>query len=98
MATTTPNQTLPWSWYSDPAVLLLEQESIFGRTWQYAAHADEVSAPGSYVATRAGHLPVVVVRDRAGALRAFVNICRHRGSLVCEGTGRREPLQCPYHA
>ena len=42
--------------------------------------------------------PVVVVRDKQGLLRAFVNVCRHRGSLVCEGEGRRETLQCPYHA
>jgi phenylpropionate dioxygenase-like ring-hydroxylating dioxygenase large terminal subunit len=98
MATAAPNRTLPWSWYSDPAVLELEQESIFGRSWQYAAHSGQVAEPGSYVATRAGHLPVVVVRDREGALRAFVNVCRHRGSLVCDGSGRRETLQCPYHA
>jgi choline monooxygenase len=98
MAMTTSNRTLPWSWYSDPAVLRLEQESIFERSWQYAAHTGEVAEPGSYVATRAGNLPVVVVRDRAGTLRAFVNVCRHRGSIVCEGSGRRETLQCPYHA
>jgi len=98
MAAAASNRTLPWSWYSDPTVLQLEQESIFGRTWQYAAHAGQVAEPGSYVATRAGHLPVVVVRDREGTLRGFVNVCRHRGSIVCDGAGRRETLQCPYHA
>jgi len=98
MATAASNRTLPWSWYSDPAVLRLEQEAIFGRSWQYAARAKQVAEPGSYVSTRAGHLPVVVVRDRDGALRAFVNVCRHRGSIVCDGAGRRETLQCPYHA
>ena len=66
--------------------------------WQYAARADQVAEPGAYVATRAGQLPVVVVRGRDGELRAFVNVCRHRGSIVCEGEGRRETLQCPYHA
>jgi len=98
MATAAPNRTLPWSWYSDPAVLELEQASIFGRSWQYAAHTGEVAEPGSYVATRAGAIPVVVVRDGEGVLRAFVNVCRHRGSIVCDGAGRRETLQCPYHA
>ena len=50
---------------------------------------------GSFVTARAGHVPIVLVRDREGALRAFVNVCRHRGYLLCEGAGRRETLQCP---
>ena len=91
-------RTIPWSWYSDPAVLALEQERIFRRAWQYAGRTDQVAEPGSYLASDAGSVPVVVVRDREGVLRAFLNVCRHRGSLVCEGEGRRETLQCPYHA
>jgi len=92
------NRTLPWAWYTDPAVLDLERERIFLRFWQYVGRADEVSEPGSFSATRAGHVPVVLVRDEEGTLRAFLNVCRHRGSLVCEGSGRRATLQCPYHA
>jgi choline monooxygenase len=98
MATIADGRTLPFDWYSDPAVLRLEQERIFRRAWQYVARADQVAEPGSFCATDAGGLPVVVVRDKEGVLRAFVNVCRHRGSLVCEGEGRRETLQCPYHA
>ena len=90
--------TFPWSWYSDPDVLRTEQERIFRRFWQYVARADQVAEPGQFVATRAGDVPVLVVRGRDGELRAFLNVCRHRGSLVCEGEGRRETLQCPYHA
>jgi len=91
-------KTLPWSWYTDPAVLQLEQERIFRRCWQYAGHAGDVAEAGSFTATRVGHVPVVLVRDDEGTLRAFVNVCRHRGSIVCEGSGRRATLQCPYHA
>jgi choline monooxygenase len=91
-------RTLPWSWYVDPAVLRLEQERLFRRSWQYAGRADEVAEPGTFSATRAGHVPVVLVRDEEETLRAFVNVCRHRGSIVCEGSGRRSTLQCPYHA
>ena len=98
MATRADDRTIPWSWYSDPAVLLLERERVFRRTWQYAGRSGQVAEPGSFVAGDAGGVPVVVVRDRDGALRAFLNVCRHRGSLVCEGEGRRETLQCPYHA
>ncbi len=98
MTTLADNRTLPWSWYSDPAVLKLEQDRIFGRSWQYAGHTGQLSEPGSFMATRAGNLPIVVLRDREGDLRGFVNVCRHRGSVICVGEGRRETLQCPYHA
>ncbi len=98
MTTLADNRTLPWSWYSDPAVLTLEQERIFAGSWQYAGHTGQLEEPGSFLATHAGNLPIVVVRDRAGDLRGFVNVCRHRGSVICVGEGRRETLQCPYHA
>jgi phenylpropionate dioxygenase-like ring-hydroxylating dioxygenase large terminal subunit len=91
-------RTFPWSWYSDPDVLRAEQERVFRRFWQYAARADQVAEPGQFVATRAGDVPVLLVRGRDARLRAFLNVCRHRGSLVCEGEGRRDTLQCPYHA
>jgi phenylpropionate dioxygenase-like ring-hydroxylating dioxygenase large terminal subunit len=91
-------RTLPWSWYTDPAVLQLERERIFRRSWQYVGHAGDVPEPGSFAAAWIGDVPVVLVRDKEDELRAFLNVCRHRGSLVCEGSGRRETLQCPYHA
>ena len=90
--------TLPADWYSDPAILRLEQERIFRRTWQYAGRADLVAEPGSFFSCFAGQIPVVVTRDREGELRAFVNVCRHRGHVVVDGVGKRETLQCPYHA
>jgi phenylpropionate dioxygenase-like ring-hydroxylating dioxygenase large terminal subunit len=90
--------TLPADWYADPAIERLEREAIFARSWQYAGRADLVAEPGTYLTCFAGHVPVVVVRDDQGELRAFVNVCRHRGHLVAEGAGRRRSLQCPYHA
>jgi choline monooxygenase len=98
MATLADGRTLPYDWYSDPAVLRLERDRIFRRSWQYVARADQVAERGSFCAADAGGIPIVVVRDKEGSLRAFVNVCRHRGSLVCEGEGKRETLQCPYHA
>jgi phenylpropionate dioxygenase-like ring-hydroxylating dioxygenase large terminal subunit len=90
--------TLPYRWYTDPDVLRLEQERIFARSWQYAGRAEEVAEPGSYVAARSGDVPLVVTRARDGELRAFVNVCRHRGHVLVDGAGRRETIQCPYHA
>jgi phenylpropionate dioxygenase-like ring-hydroxylating dioxygenase large terminal subunit len=91
-------RSLPWSWYTDPAVLQLERERIFRRSWQYVGHLGDVPDPGSFAATAVGDVPVVLVRDRDDTLRAFLNVCRHRGSIVCIGSGKRETLQCPYHA
>ena len=90
--------TLPAGWYSDSAILALERERIFKHTWQYACVTDEVSEPGDYFATKAGTIPVVLVRDKDGELKGFVNVCRHRGHVVMQGSGHRETLQCPYHA
>jgi choline monooxygenase len=90
--------TLPASWYADPAIHRLELERIFARSWQCVGRTDQVADAGAFLAAAAGHVPVVVVRDQKGVLRGFVNVCRHRGHLVAEGCGRRETLQCPYHA
>jgi len=91
-------RTLPYAWYDDPAVLRVEQERIFARSWQYATRADVVAEPGSMTPAWAGSLPVLVVRPHDGQLRGFVNVCRHRGHVPCEANARRETIQCPYHA
>ena len=98
MATISDGRTIPFDWYSDPAVLRLERDRIFRQTWQYAGRADQVAESGAFFTCDLGGVPIVVVRDDHGGLRAFVNVCRHRGSLVCEGEGKRASLQCPYHA
>jgi nitrite reductase/ring-hydroxylating ferredoxin subunit len=89
--------TLPYSWYTDPEILRLEQERIFLPAWQYVGHTGQLARPG-YFAVDVGRTPVVVTQDRDGVLRGFVNVCRHRGHVVAEGEGTRETLQCPYHA
>jgi phenylpropionate dioxygenase-like ring-hydroxylating dioxygenase large terminal subunit len=90
--------TLPASWYSDPEILRLEHERIFNRSWQYGGVLEQVTEPGTFFTCRVGDVPIVVVRDRSAELRAFVNVCRHRGHEVARGCGQRETLQCPYHA
>ena len=96
--TATATGTIPWSWYTDPTVLRLEQERIFRRFWHYVGLTSDVAEPRSFRATRIADVPVLLVRDEEGTQRAFLNVCRHRGSIVCEGAGTRSTLQCPYHA
>jgi choline monooxygenase len=90
--------TNPWSWYADPDVWELEQRRIFATTWQYVGHAGMVERAGDFFTARVGRIPVVVTRPEDGRIRAFVNVCRHRGSVVVDGSGNRRTLQCPYHA
>ena len=91
-------ETLPYTWYTDVEVLAREQRLLFAHRWQYAGHAGQLAEPGSYFTLRVADIPLVVVRDREGVLRAFVNVCRHRGAEVVSGAGRCTTLQCHYHA
>jgi choline monooxygenase len=90
--------TLPASWYSDEQVLALERARIFASSWHYAGPLEWVTDRACFFAAQVGHVPVAVARGADGALRGFVNVCRHRGHLVVTGAGCRETLQCPYHA
>jgi choline monooxygenase len=98
MATAADSRTLPFAWYSDEALLRRERARIFARSWQYCGRAEVVAEPGSFLATEAGGVPILVTRDRDGELRAFVNVCRHRGAVLTEGCGQRATIQCHYHA
>jgi phenylpropionate dioxygenase-like ring-hydroxylating dioxygenase large terminal subunit len=75
-----------------------EQDAIFSRTWHLVASEDELAEPGRFVTYTAGRDPLVVVRDGDGNLRAFHNLCRHRGMPLVEGCGQQPTgLVCPYH-
>lgn len=89
--------TLPGPWYSDAGHHEREMAAVFGRQWVSVGSADDVAAPGSYLASSAGRIPVLVVRDRGGELRAFLNVCRHRGAALADGCGSARALACPYH-
>src|SRR6478672_6688894 len=80
-------RTLPGSWYSDPDHHALEVERVFRRSWVGVALDDDVRAPGSYFATSIGAVPVLVVRDEDEQLRAFLNVCRHRGAPLASDKG-----------
>ncbi|HKF15371.1 MAG TPA: aromatic ring-hydroxylating dioxygenase subunit alpha [Gaiellaceae bacterium] len=75
-------------------MLAREDEAIFRRSWQYVGVLGEQNVVPGW----AGRAPVVVVRAEDGRERAFINVCRHRGSVVVEEAGSRKSLQCPYHA
>ena len=90
-------QALPARFYTDESIHLEEKERLFFKTWQYACHMSELQSPGSYVATEILGQNVFVIRDDEGELRAFYNVCPHRGHKLVEGRGQRKVIVCPYH-
>jgi phenylpropionate dioxygenase-like ring-hydroxylating dioxygenase large terminal subunit len=91
-------RTIPSTWYRDPEVEAAERREVFGATWQLAARTDQLLAPGSFVTTSIAGEPILLVRDEAGTLRAFFNVCRHRAAcVVTEPEGTASRLRCRYH-
>jgi len=89
---------ISWDWYRDPRVLEVEERRLFRSSWQYVGPLERLSRPGDQIVGRVSRVPVVVVRDGDGELRGFLNVCRHRGSLVASADGNAPRLRCPYHA
>jgi Rieske 2Fe-2S family protein len=92
--------TLPGRYYTSPEILREEHERIFGRRWLCAGREEQIAAPGEYLVRTIGADSVIVLRDHGGAVRAFHNVCRHRGTRMCEEHRGRfsKTIQCPYHA
>ncbi len=84
--------------YRDPRLLKIEREQIFHKTWQFLCHEEKLREPGSYVATDLQGQSVFAARDSDGALRAFYNVCKHRGHELLTGNGNTKFITCPYHA
>jgi Rieske 2Fe-2S family protein len=91
---------LPAEFYTSLEVFTREREQVFRRHWLYAGHVSELPEAGSYFLFELDGESVVVVRDGEGTVRAFHNVCRHRGSALCREAAGRVPgkIQCAYHA
>jgi Rieske 2Fe-2S family protein len=103
-------QTLPSSWYYADDIYALEKERIFCREWLCVAREEELPAPGDFRILDVAGESIILVRNRQGALRAFYNVCRHRGSRLCRTDGAApagmavqggviagRSILCPYH-
>jgi Rieske 2Fe-2S family protein len=92
--------SLPSRYYVDPSYYRSELEWYFGEMWFYAARADEIPNRGDYVLREIAGESLIVVRGERGEINAFYNVCRHRGTRLCEhesGT-TGSTIRCPYHA
>ena len=83
--------------YIDEGIFAEERERLFFKTWQYACHTSEIEECGSYVAFDILGQNIFVIRDHDGEIRAYYNICPHRGHKLVEGKGQKRTIVCPYH-
>ena len=93
-----PGTPLTQPFYTDPAVYELELERIVTKCWYLAGHVSQIPESGDFFVTRMANESAIVVRGSDGHVKAFANVCRHRGSLVClEEKGSTRKFECPYH-
>jgi choline monooxygenase len=89
---------VPAARYHSAAFAQLEAERMWPKVWQVACTVDHVAEPGDYFEYRCGHYSVLIIRGDDGTLRAFQNVCRHRGNSLCAGSGSElRELKCGYH-
>jgi len=98
LANCRPGHSLPGDCYGSDPVHRADMRLVWRRDWVFAAHSCELARPGDYVTLTIDTDPIVVLRHDDGLLRAFHNLCTHRGTVLCrEEGGRVGRIVCPYH-
>lgn len=98
LASHKPGWALDQRFYTDPGIYQLELDRILMRNWIMAGHASQIPDAGDFLVFGLANESAIIVRDNDGEIRAFANVCRHRGSLVClEERGNTKKFVCPYH-
>ena len=92
--------TLASSWYVSPESFAAERERIFMRQWLCVGREEQIAKTGDFFTFEIAGENVIVTRDGGGVVHAFFNVCRHRGTRICEARSGRfhGSIQCPYHA
>ncbi|MBY8975498.1 aromatic ring-hydroxylating dioxygenase subunit alpha [Rhodobacteraceae bacterium NNCM2] len=91
-------RALPARYYTDPSILAAEREAVFFRTWQMAGHVDQFANPGDFLTLAVLDQNIFVIRGKDNEIRAFYNVCPHRGHRLVEGAGTKSRITCLYHA
>ena len=93
------SKTLPQKYYIDNSILKLELEKIYGKKWLCSGRNDELASSGEYKIISIGDDSIILLRDENNILKAFYNVCRHRGTKICTKKKGRfsKTIQCPYH-
>jgi len=85
-------------YYTSPEIFEAERRGLFGRTWQFAGHASWVENPGDYFTFEIAGESLFCIKDRAGEVHIYYNVCQHRAHELVRGEGNTKLLVCPYHA
>lgn len=95
-----PQKTLPREYYASTTVFEQEMEHIFQAKWICIGRAEQIPNPGDYFLQPVGQENLIIIRGQDGRIRAFYNVCRHRGTRMCtaEAGHFKGSIQCPYHA
>jgi phenylpropionate dioxygenase-like ring-hydroxylating dioxygenase large terminal subunit len=92
-------KTLPQKYFVSSEIFAEEQENIFSRQWLLVGHQSQIAKAGDYFVAEVADESVIIARDRRSTIRGFYNVCRHRGTRLCEEqSGHSSAIQCPYHA
>jgi len=92
------NGTISGMMFSDEAIYRKELERIFARCWLFVAHESQIPNTGDYITTTMGEDEVIVVRQKSGEVKVFLNACPHRGNKVCfSESGSTRGFICNYH-
>ena len=92
-------KTLPQRYFVSPEIFAQELQKIFASNWVLVGHQSQLAEPGDYFLAQVAGESLIVVKDQRSTIRAFYNVCRHRGARLCEEqNGHAAAIQCPYHA
>jgi 3-phenylpropionate/trans-cinnamate dioxygenase subunit alpha len=84
--------------FVDPRIYEQEGKMVFARCWMYLCHESQIRRPGDFCTAYIGEDPIIAWRDTQGTVRAFLNICRHRGNRLCRAdSGNAAAFTCAYH-
>lgn len=98
------SRTLEQKYFVSPEVLVEEQNKIFSNGWLLVGHQNQIPAGGDFFVQDVVGESIIIVRDKAGIIHGFFNVCRHRGTRLCQenaghvAAGHLSAIQCPYHA
>lgn len=92
------SKTLAQRYFVSPEIFAEERNKIFGQQWLCVGHQSDLKLSGDFLLREVGGESLLIVRDQSRRLHGFYNVCRHRGTRLCETGGHAGAIQCPYHA
>ncbi|MCP4980031.1 MAG: aromatic ring-hydroxylating dioxygenase subunit alpha [Gammaproteobacteria bacterium] len=94
----TPTMGLDARYFTNQGIFKRSMDEVFYKNWLLACHSSQLNQPGDYLTLEVYDQDVIITHTKEGEIRAFYNVCQHRGHKLAEGSGNKKLLVCPYHA